>query len=135
MASTISVQTSIQWTPPSAPTNSGQSALTFQASYNAQNVGTLDVPSGTPPAAVFDIPFGSVGKAKALIVKSMMTSDVDVKLNGSASVAFTLPPQGKFEYETPMDPSTGTYPMTSASITTLATPTNTETLMFWVVGD
>lgn len=135
MAYTVISTTTLQWTPPSAAVNSGQSAFTHQAAYNAQNVGAIDVPASTPPSTVFDIPFGSVGKAKCLVVKNLMTTDVDVKLNGSGTVNFTLPPGGKFSYECPVDPTTGTYPLIEASITTLATPTNLESVQYWVFGD
>jgi hypothetical protein len=135
MANTVVLQSSIQWTPPSAPANSGQSAFTTQASYNAQNVGSIDVPSGTIVSTEIDIPFGSVEKARVFIVKSLMTSDVDVKINGSADPIFSLAPGGSFRYEAPIDPSTGVYPITSASITILVSPTHIEQLNFWVMGD
>lgn len=135
MASTVVLQSTIQWTPPAAPTNSGQSAFTIQASYNAQNVGTIDVPSGTAPATSFSIPFGSVGKARVLIVKSLMTSDVDVKINGSTDPIFTLAPGGSFRYEAPVDPTTGIRPITSASFAILVAPTNSESVQYWIMGD
>lgn len=135
MANTVVLQSSVQWTPPSAPANSGQSAFTTQASYNAQNVGAIDVPSGTSPSTSFSIPFGSVGRARVLIVKSLMTSDVDVKINGSTDPIFTLAPGGSFRYEAPIDPSTGTHPITSASFAVLVAPTNSESCNFWVMGD
>ncbi len=135
MAYTVVSSASIQWTPPSAPSNSGQSTFANQASYNAQNVGSIDIPSGTSPSTDFDIPFGSVGRARVLIVKSMMTSDVNVSLNGSPTPTFTLPPGAKFSFEAPMDPTTGTHPITSATITALVAPTNVESCQFFVFGD
>lgn len=135
MASTLVSTSSVQWTPPAAPVNSGQSSFVLQASYNAQNVGTLDVPSGTAPATIFAIPFGSVGKAKYLRVKNLMTTDVDVRINGSTDPIFSLAPQGSFTYEQATDPSDGTYPLTSASVEVLISPTNLASVQFWVYGD
>lgn len=135
MASTVVTQSSVQWTPPAAPANSGLSTFTVQASHNAQNVGTIDVPSGTAPATSFSIPFGSVGKAKVLIVKSLMTSDVDVKINGSTDPVFTMAPGGSFRYEAPVDPTTGVNPITSASFAVLVAPTAVESVQYWVMGD
>jgi hypothetical protein len=135
MASTVVTQSSVQWTPPAAPANSGLSTFTVQASHNAQNVGTLDIPSGTAPATVFNIPFGSVGKAKVLIVKSLMTSDIDVKINGTTDPIFILAPGGSFRYEAPSDPTTGVRPVISASFATLVAPTAVESVQFWVMGD
>ena len=135
MANVVVTQISTQYTPPAAPTNSGQPTFVLQAAYNAQQVGQIDVPSGTTPATVFNVAFGYVGKAKLLMVKSLMTTDVDVKLNDSTDPNFTLPPGGMFIYFTPVDPSTGTHPLISASCTVLGTPTNLESLQTWVMGD
>jgi hypothetical protein len=135
MANIVITQSTISWTPPSAPVSSGQSAFTTQASYNAQNVGAIDVPSGTTPMTVFNIPFGSVDKVRVLIVKSLMTSDVDVGINSSSDPVFTLAPGGSFRYEAPIDPITGTHPIVSASFTILVAPVNTEAVQFWVFGD
>lgn len=134
MAHTVVFSASVQWTPPSAPTNSGQSAFTFQASYNAQNTGSHDVPSGTAPATEFPIPFGSVNKAKLLVIKNLMTTDVNVKLNGSTDL-ITLAPQGMMSFNNPTDPTTGTNPLTEASVIILTSPTNVEAIQYWVFGD
>jgi len=134
MANTAVTSISVQWTPPSAPVNSGQSTFTLQASYNAQQVGQQDVPSGTPPATVFTVAFGSVNKAKLLVIKNLMTSDVDVRINGSLD-AVTLSPQSMFIYGGLTDPTTGVHPITAATVTTLVTPTNLETFQTFVFGD
>ena len=126
MANTVVTQIATSYTPPAAPTNSGAPTFVLQASYNAQQVGAIDVPSGTAPATVFNVAFGYVGKVKLFMVKNNMTSDIDVKINGSTDPIFTLPPGGMFMYSCPVDPSTGTRPLVSASCTTLVSPTNLE---------
>jgi hypothetical protein len=134
MAHTVVSTSTLQWTPPSAAVNSGQSAFVQQASYNEQNVGTIGVPPATPPLTVFQIPFGSVSKAKHMTIKNLMTSDIDVALNGSAD-PITLPPGGKMSYECPVDASTGVSPLTEAAVTVLVSPTNSEKIEYWVFGD
>lgn len=134
MAYTVVFTGTLQWTPPAAPANSGQSSFTVQASYNAHNVGTLDIPSGTAPATEISIPFGQVNQAKFMVVKNLMTTDVDLKLNGSADLV-TLPPQGQHMFICPVDPTDGVNPLTEASVTVLASPTSVQSVQFWVYGD
>ena len=134
MANVVVTSIGVQYTPPSAPVNSGQCTFTLQAAYNAQQVGQIDVPSGTSPSTVYNVAFGYVSKAKLMVIKNMMTSDVNVSLNGSLDVV-TLPPQGMFIYGCPSDPTIGTHPLASASITTLVSPTSLESLQTFVFGD
>jgi len=134
MAHTVVFTGTLQWTPPAAPANSGQSSFTVQASYNSHNVGSLDVPSGTAPATEIAIPFGQVSEARFMVVKNLMTTDVDLKLNGSADL-ISIPPQGQHMHICPVDLTDGANPLTGASVTVLATPTSVQNILFWVYGD
>jgi pectate lyase len=134
MANTVIFTGTLQWTPPAAPTNSGQSSFSVQASYNAHNVGSLDIPSGTAPATEIQIPFGQVNEARFMVVKNLMTTDVDLKLNGSVDL-ITLPPQGQHMWICPVDLTDGANPLTEASITVLTSPTVVQNILFWVYGD
>jgi hypothetical protein len=134
MANTAIFSATLQWTPPSAPVNSGQSSFSLQLSYNAQNVGAIDVPASTPPATVYDIPFGAVSKAKLIVVKNFMTSDVDLSINGSLDL-ISIAPSGMVMYGAPADPTTGAHPIASASVKTLDTPSNLGRIEYWIYGD
>jgi hypothetical protein len=133
MANTAVFSASIQYTPPAAPANSGLPSFSLQASYNAQQVGQIDVPSGTAPATVFNVAFGYVNKAKLLVIKNLMSTDVAVRLNGSTDPNFCLPPGGMITYSAAVDPST--YPLVSASVTVLTAPAATEYIQTFVFGD
>lgn len=130
---TVSVTSGILWTPPFSPPNSGSSSFDIGASYNAQNVGQIDVPGGTLSGAILPIPFGTVTTAKVLIVKNMMSSDVGVRFNDSTSDSFQVAPGAVVGIFMPKSPVGN--PVASASFVTKAVPGSTETLSFFVFGD
>jgi len=135
MANTTIFSATVQWTPPSAPVNSGQSVFSLQLSYNAQNVGTIDVPDSTAPATVYDIPFGAVSKAKMLIVKNFTALDLDLSINASADL-ISIPPSGMVMFGAPIDPTgPSDHPIESASLKTRGTSTSLARAEFWVFGD
>lgn len=123
----------IQWTPPGAPDNTGNSTLSVQGTENAQSVGELDVPSSTTVGTELAVPFGTVDAAKLLVIKNSLSAEVGVKLNGSLTANFTLGP-GQIMAIAGPTAGTGT-PLTSASVTTTAAPTATEQVQYWVMGD
>lgn len=129
----FSTSQGIQWTPPGAAANSGNSTLTTQGTENAQSVGKLDIPTGTVIGTVFPVPFGTVGAAKVCVVQNLMSSEVGIRLNGHVTNDFTLGPGQRFSIDGPTAGSTT--PLTSVDIVTTAAPTATEQVNFWVLGD
>jgi len=131
--SNFSTSQGIQWTPPGAATNSGNSTLTTQGTENAQSVGTLDIPNGTTIATVFPVPFGTVEAAKLCVVQNLMSSEIGVRLNGHGTDDFTLGPGQRFS----LDGATAgaTTPLISVDIVTTADPASTEQVNFWILGD
>jgi hypothetical protein len=133
MASTATATFTLQYTPPSAPTNSGSATFTVTANHNAQNVGQIDVnPADTPPTS-FDIPFGSVAKAKILVIKNLLDADVGVRLNAAVADQFQIAAGGEMIYACSAAPATT--PVTSALIRTTAAPAAVGFIQFWVLGD
>jgi hypothetical protein len=133
MATTATVNVSITYTPPAGATNSATASLATAASNSAQNVGVIDVPSGTGPAATFPIPFGSVAAAKILIVKNAMSSDLGVQLNGSGTDIYQISAGGMMMIGMPTEPGADT--LTDATITVIDAITSAQTVQFWVFGD
>jgi type 1 fimbria pilin len=134
MAYTVVFTGNLQWTPPSAPSGSGQSAFTVQASYSAHNVGTLDVHPGISPGTSISIPFGQVGAAKLVVVRNMSTADIDLSLGGSSDMV-SISPQGMHVYASPVNLSDGDNFLSEASVTVLSSPSSTQQIHFWVFGD
>lgn len=133
MSSQVTATLSLQYTPPSAPTNSGNAVFSLTASFNAQNVGQIDVNPSDVPSTVFPIPFGSVAKARVLVIKNLGTADVGVRLNGAVADQFQLSASGELAYVCQTTP--GTTSITSASIVTTAAPPTVEACHYWVFGD
>lgn len=133
MASTVTLTVGVQYTPPSAPTNSGVASFTTQASCNAQNVGQIDVQPTDAPSSLFPVPFGSVGYGKVVVIRNLMTTEVGVRLNGEVTNRFRLPAGGELVYATPIAPSLE--PLASVTLVTTASPTNPENILYWVFGD
>jgi hypothetical protein len=135
MSNTVVLNSCIQYTPPSAPINSGQSSISITTTYNEMNVGAVCVQTNTTIGTVIPIPFGTVTSAKFLILKNTSPDDIDVAINGSTTVNFTLPAISALQYVCTTNPTIGTHPITSISLTTLATPTTIDRIEFWVFGD
>lgn len=129
----FTVTVGLQYTPPSAPDNSGVVTLGTSGNTNAQNVGTIDVPNGTVVGTVFGIPFGSVSAAYCCIIKNKMTSSIGVRINGAGSDTFEIAPSGEFMLSGSAAPSTT--PLTQVDIVTTADPTSTEQIDYFVFGD
>ncbi len=133
MAYTASTTFSINWTPPSAPANSGQSSFTTQASYNAHNVGAVDIPASTGPGTSIVIPFGTVTKPKMIVLKNLMTDEVELHVNGSVTNTFMIASQGMVIYCASIEVSVDDW--TSINVVTTGTNTNIETLQYFIFGD
>jgi len=133
MATNVTVTASLQWTPPSAPANSGTATFNVVASVNAQNVGQVDVQTADVPGTVFPMPFGSVQAAKVMCVKNMMSSEIGVRLNGHVTNDFRVPAGGMVMYAAPVGPNAE--PIASASIVTTASPAAIENVQFFIYGD
>lgn len=133
MANQFSVSGTIVYTPPLAAPNSGAASLSTQGVYNAQNVGSVDVPAGTTTATSFSVPFGSVGAASVVIVRNQMSTPINVRLNGSGTDTFELAPGAMFRYESPTTPATT--PITAVECITTAEPTAIENIFYWIFGD
>lgn len=133
MPDTLTLNSSLIYTPPAAPANSGLGSLAVTHTYNASAVGTIDVPNGTVVSTVIPVPFGSVSAAKTLIIKNNMTSEIGVRINGSVTNILNIPAGGKLEYSAPTAPVA--VPITSASIVNTVDPTALERVQFFVFGD
>ncbi len=123
----------LQYTPPGAPANSGVAALAVGGTYNAGQAGTIDVPTTAAVGDSFSIPFGSVQAAKLLVFRNSLSSEIAVKLNGSGSANFNIPPGGELAYAVPTAP--GANPMASASFTITAVGLVVERVQYWCFGD
>jgi hypothetical protein len=133
MAYNAIVNLGVQWTPPSAPANSGSSSFVVTASYNEQNVGNIGIPSATPPATDFAIPFGTVGKAKVIVIKSLAAQELELRINGAVTSTFNIPPQGVVAFACSTEPSVDEW--ASAVVTTTGTNTALETVQYQIFGD
>jgi len=131
--SIVSASLGLAWTPPFALPNSGNSTFNLQAMCSAQNVGQIDVPQATAPADIIAIPFGTIVHCLFFIIKNGMSSDIGVRLNGSATDNFHIPSGGTVAILSPQAPMIT--PLSSASIVTTATPGTTEIVSFWLYGN
>lgn len=133
MAYNAVVSTSITWTPPFAPSNSGASTFSVTASYNAQNVGNVDIPTSTPPGTDFEVPFGTVDKAKVIALKNSGSKELELKVNGAVTSTFNVPAGAEVIYASSAEQAASGW--TSATVTTTDTNTTIDSLQFWIFGD
>lgn len=132
-ASTVSVNLTVQYTPPSAPANSGNITYQVSASCQAQNVGQIDINPSDTPSTVIPIPFGTVNSAKVLVIKNKGSVDVGVRLNGALADNFKISANGEMAYVVPAAPTAT--PVTSASIVIITAPTQIEYVEYMTFGD
>jgi hypothetical protein len=132
-ADNFTVALNLQYTPPGSAVNSGIAALPAAGTYQAGQAGTVDVPTTANVGDVYPIPFGSVQAGKLVVIRNNLSAEVSVKLNGSGSVNFNIPPGGEFMYAAPTAP--GANPLTSVSLVLTAVPTVVERLIYFVLGD
>lgn len=118
--SAANLTASLTFTPPLGG-NPVTIPFTGAETYVPQNVGTLDIPLGTPAATVFSIPFGGVNVADVLMIRNRGNQDVGVRLNGlpvSPAVLYQIPANGFLLLFNPVPP--GGSPLTAAEIETVA---------------
>lgn len=124
---------SLQYTPPGAPVNSGVATLAAVGTYNANSVGTVDVPPGTVVGTTFSIPFSSIAAAKLCVIRNNMSSAIGIRINGAVANNFQVAAGGEFMYASPAAP--GSDPLTSIVVVTTVDPTQIERISYWVFGD
>jgi hypothetical protein len=133
MADTATIGFSVTWTPPLAPVNSGQSTMNVQTVYNGGPTGSIDIPTGTIVGTTFDIPMAALSAAKTVIIKNMMSTEIGIRINGSITNNFNLPPGGMFAVAGATAPLA--VPLTAVTIVTTADPTVTERVHYFAFGD
>lgn len=86
----FSLSLGCQWTPPSAPANSGNSTIVVTGTENAQNVGRIDVPAAQASGTSYEIPLGSIDSLKTVIVQNGLSNELAVHINGAVAATFGL---------------------------------------------
>ena len=118
MTNQATVNVSLQWTPPNALVNSGNVNYPVKASYNAQNVGALDILSTESAPITNSVPFGSVAQCLILAIENSQATDIGVKINGGVQLAGIT---ASITYSTGVNTITGLNGMTAALIGTTIT--------------
>lgn len=124
---------SLQYTPPGSAANSGNVSYVVTASCQAQCVGQIDVSTSAAPGSTIEIPFGSVGDAKMIVLKNLGANEYGVRLNGSVTNTFSLVPNGEFVFAGSTIPSDTS--ISSLTVVVLSTPSSVDYLQYFVYGD
>ncbi len=124
---------SLTYTPPGAPQNSGVANFSIQSQYNASSIGQIDVNQLTMVNSVISVPFGSVNKAKLIMVKNNTTSDVSISVNGSSTPIFKIAQGAVMMFSSQNSPADTD--IASIDITILTTPSTIENILYYVFGD
>jgi hypothetical protein len=100
---------------------------TVDLAYGADSEGHVDVPSGTGAAVDFDIPFGSIAAASAMLLINNTSQDLTLLINGDLT-GQTLAAGKPLYVHTPL---------TEAKVVTtdVGPSTETERVSFFVFGD
>jgi hypothetical protein len=132
MATTVTTNLSLVYSPPGGPVNSATASFQTASTNNAQNVGVIDIPSGTAPATIFPIPFGSIAVAKSITVNNSTNLELGVRLNGGA-IIFNLPAGGVVSISGSVAPMSA--PLTAFSLEVTGAVATLTTLSYFVFGD
>ena len=138
MTTSATVTTTLQYTPPNSPANSGSVSYPVVANYDAMNVGQFDILSTSSAPVTNVVPFGSVTQCLVLILKNNQASDIGIKINGGVQLAGST---ASISYSSSVNTITGLTGMTTAmvgmsiKIGNSATPANNGTFtIVTVVG-
>ena len=74
---------------------SDNSQMSVDAAYQAQNVGSLDVPDASGSGVSYTIPFGSIGsEARGVFVQNNTGQPLEVYYAGAMTASYTVAPGG-----------------------------------------
>jgi hypothetical protein len=129
------VTAGLVYTPPGAQANSGSWSFSINPTNLPQCTDTLEVPATTAGSTAYNVPFGSITQAKAIIVFNRSTGqDIAVKINGFADAIFSITPGGTFMFANPTTP--GENYITSVVLVTTAVQGSSPGLIdTFVLGD
>lgn len=129
--SKVTVRAQVSYVDPDGQ-NQSLPATVLEPEYTAQVHGSLDIPDATA-AGPFDIPFGSVDKATAVMIKNSTGQALDVSVN-AGDLTYTALPDGKsLLIALPCTP--GGSPVTAVTVTTGDVQAGAGTVAYHVWGD
>lgn len=130
----VTINFGITYTPPAAAQNSGQAVLNTTASYQAQSVGTMDIPTTITPATVIPVPFNSIDVgAQVCVVRNSTLNPIGIRINGSVTNNFQLEAGGTWSYVAAAIPTVA--PLTEVDIEIITAPVSaTQYVNYWVFG-
>lgn len=126
----ISFSGNLTYTAPGG--SSASQSVSCQATYTSQELGSIDIPSGTASGTAFQLPFGSVASAKAIFVRAT-AAGVKLAMNGATGAPVGIA-SGGFLYMEASQPLNG-QANTSAVIITVATADGLQQVDYAVWGD
>lgn len=130
----LSFSGNVNFLPPGGSSNTN-APLAAAATYGAQALATIDVPSGTPSGTVIAVGFGSIANPVGFVVKNTMPSGGAIGVAMQATGAKqSLAPGGFVAMAQPNSASQHT-PLTAAWVTILTTTTAQGTVEVMVFGD
>jgi len=132
-ATNSTLNVSISWTPPGAPVNSGNVVTSLTTSSNSQNVGRIDVKASDGLRTEFAVPFGSIEAVKMLFLKNSTSVEMGLRINGSPSDIFSIPPGGLFFNGS--NSATIDTPIYSISLYNLDVTGSTENIDYYLFGE
>jgi|SRR5690606_11467037 len=131
----VTINFGLTYTPPAAAQNSGQAVIATTAAYEAQSVGTLDIPTTITPASIIAVPFNAIDNgAQVFMIQNLTANPVGVRLNGAVANNFQLESGASWSYFGPSIPTTD--PLTAVDVEIITAPvTSTHYINYWVFGD
>jgi len=130
---TASLRTQLSYLDPDGILRTSEKLIS--ANYQAQNVGSIDVPDAFLPAT-YAVPFGTIGVAATVGVIENQTGQVlEVRLNGSTPANYTIPVGGVLAWGVPGGAAVGATPITSIAVKTTATQSGDGYVNYWLFGD
>lgn len=106
-------------------------SLQAVATYAAQQLGTIDVPSGTPSGTPFALSLGSISAPKGYYIQAGF--DAKVAFNGATGAPISVASGGFIAAAAPA--SVAAAPLQSILVITTATADGLKTLAYAVFGD
>lgn len=128
---TASLTVSLQYSAPGGNTPVAQFQVTTE--YTASAVGVIDIPDATAAETEFEVPFGSIENALAVVIRNTNNQELGIRIGAAEADEFTIAPGAFIVLGQPTEPSS--VPLTALAVTTTAEQAGAGGFEYIVLGD
>lgn len=129
----VTVSITMQYPGPDAETVAPPKK-TITCPFQAESVGTIDIPDATNSGTSFDVPFGAIGdECTCALIENRTAQPLQVKINGAAAVSHRIAAGGAMLISNAAE--AGGNEITEIALITTAAQVGDESVAYRLFGD